>query len=198
MCQCLLTANINSHKINTRQWRMQCSRPHSIPMTNQLADNAVETETHVSSGDQRVASLRAAVGGVLNWNTRHKFRPNHLIVSVLLERISSHAKLLWVLVLSCSLPSCFVFVAVVCVCWIETFFQLYFSGVWFCSPFQLLFLVNYYFCLCLKGTECDWLSSCQLKAYIFRISSNSHLDLLILYLSKHCNTTLEKYPVTNF
>ncbi len=33
-----------------------------------------------------------SVGSVLNWNARHKFRPNRLIVSVLLERISSDAK----------------------------------------------------------------------------------------------------------
>lgn len=37
--------------------------------------------------------------------TAYKFRPNHFIVSVLLERINSHAKLLWVPDPSRSLPS---------------------------------------------------------------------------------------------
>lgn len=111
-------------------------------MTNQPADNAVEMKTHVSSGDQRVASLRAAVGGVLNWNTRHKFRPNHLIVSVLLERISSHAKLLGVPVLSCSLPSCLVFVAVVCVCWTDPVFSV--ALFRYLILFTFSFLANHY------------------------------------------------------
>lgn len=45
--------------------------------------------------------------GVLLWSPQHKFRSNHLIVSVPLERISIHAELLWVPDVSRSLPSLF-------------------------------------------------------------------------------------------
>lgn len=90
---------------------MPVSRPCSIPMTNRSVDNVKGDEGPRLIGEtRRVASLRAMVGGVLNWNTQHKFRPNRLIVSVLLERISSHAKLLGAPALNCSLPSCFVYV----------------------------------------------------------------------------------------
>lgn len=92
------------------------------------------------SGDQGVVSPRAVVDSVLNWNARHKFRPNRLIVSVLLERISSRAKLLGVPALSCSLPSCFVFAAVVCVYWAEQWF--FFSVIRFHSSCWICVLVN--------------------------------------------------------
>lgn len=92
------------------------------------------------SGDQGVVSPRAVVDSVLNWNARHKFRPNRLIVSVLLERISSRAKLLGVPALSCSLPSCFVFAAVVCVYWAEQCF--FFSVIRFHSSCWICVLVN--------------------------------------------------------
>lgn len=164
ICQWLLTANINSHKISTPQWHTQPGGPRSIPAADQWVDNAAEMKTPASHQETRGWRLWGQpVGGVLNWNTQHKFRPNHLIVSVLLERISSHAKLLRVPALSCSLPSCFVCV-VVCVCWAEPMFSLALFFFLILFTFSILVLVNHCFSFLLslrccynsdKGTEAD-------------------------------------------